>query len=230
MSDIEYDLMGRFLRLEWLLRRWNMQNRRTHGPMGDPHRGQGRILALLKLRPEISQKELAFLLNISPQSLGELLAKLEKSGYITRQPSEADRRVMIVKLTPEGEAAAELEYEEEDLFGSLNADEQGNLAFYLDKLIASLEERFGGEDDERTAAWRAGWRKATEAMGSFRMRPMSGAQGRGFGMKGEGGPFGDGMEFWFGGGKGPAPFDEEPGAEDPSDAGTQPAAEPPTGE
>ena len=42
-----------------------------------------------------------------PQSLGELLSKLEKNGYILRTPSETDRRVMNIKLTDEGIKATE---------------------------------------------------------------------------------------------------------------------------
>ena len=64
------------------------------------------MLAILKMKPEISQKELGFLLNMSKQALAELLAKLEKSGYITREPSEEDKRVMTIKLTESGMNAA----------------------------------------------------------------------------------------------------------------------------
>ena len=58
------------------------------------HRGQGRVLGILRMKPELSQRELTYLLNMSKQALAELLFKLEKSGYITREPSEEDKRVM----------------------------------------------------------------------------------------------------------------------------------------
>ena len=57
---------------------------------------------MLKLKPEISQKELSDLLDMRPQSLGELLGKLERNGYITRTPSERDQRVLIIRLTDAG--------------------------------------------------------------------------------------------------------------------------------
>ena len=54
--------------------------------MSETQRGQGRVLAWLKMQPEISRKELAYLLDMRAQSLGELLAKLERIAYIERAP------------------------------------------------------------------------------------------------------------------------------------------------
>jgi len=78
-------LMEQFSRAAMLLHRYTHHSRRTQGPFEDPHRGQGRILALLKVKPEISQRELSYLLDIRNQSLSELLTKLEKAGYISRE-------------------------------------------------------------------------------------------------------------------------------------------------
>jgi Transcriptional regulators len=112
--------------------------------MGDPQRGQGRVLALLKMRPEISQKDLSYLLDIRPQSLGELLAKLERGGYITRTPSETDNRVMNIKLTEAGAEITEQQAEGvPDLFAELNAEEQGALSGYLARVIGGMEKVLG---------------------------------------------------------------------------------------
>ena len=143
-------LLDRLFRLEWLLRLQYMSNYHARGPMASTHRGQGRILSLLKIKPEISQKELASILDIRPQSLAELLAKLEKSGYITRHPSEADRRVMEIRLTEEGKLAVrepEEDAQTDDLFDCLDSAEREGFAGYLDRLIEHLEAKFG--DDER---------------------------------------------------------------------------------
>lgn len=149
MNNNTPDLFEQLVRLEWLLHRYHQQNHRYRGPMGDPHRGQGRILALLRLKPEISQKELSNILDIRSQSLGELLAKLERSGYITRTPSEADRRVMEIRLTEAGREASDKNGQEPDaegLFGCLNEDEQAMLSDYLNRIILALEQRFGGTE------------------------------------------------------------------------------------
>lgn len=120
--------------------------------MGDPRRGQGRVLAILKMQPEISQKDLSYLLDMRPQSLGELLTKLEKNGYITRTPSETDRRVMNIKLTKEGtEATEEIEkkFSFDELFDCLSEEEQKNLSSNLNRIIETLEAQIGDEQTER---------------------------------------------------------------------------------
>lgn len=138
------DLLGLFFRLEWLLHRHYNQHRMAFGPMGNPHRGQGRVLTLLKMKPEITQKELTYLLDMRPQSLGELLAKMEQSGYITRTPSEKDRRIINIKLTEAGFKAAEQgdqQTEFNELFDSLSQEEQDTLKEYFSRIIDSLEQK-----------------------------------------------------------------------------------------
>ena len=142
-------LFERFHRMEGLMHRLHQQSRRDHGPMGDPHRGQGRVLALLKLQPEISQKDLLYLLDMKPQSLGELLAKLEHKGFIIRNPSETDRRVMQIRLTEAGAKAAEKPYDSEDIFQCLSEEEQAVLCGYLDRIIEALEQSLDADDNTR---------------------------------------------------------------------------------
>ena len=119
------------------------QKIKKHGSFRSPHQGQGRVLGILKMQPEISQKELAYLLGIRSQSLGELLKKLEASGLVERTPSETDRRIMMVKVTEEGKKAADEAGKEQDerigIFQWLNDEEIAQLSAILDKLIASVE-------------------------------------------------------------------------------------------
>lgn len=142
-------LMRTFFHATALMHRYHHHIRRDREHGGNPHRGQGRVLALLKLKPEITQKELTFLLNMRNQSLGELLVKLERSGYIERTPSETDRRVMNVKLTEAGaEAAEQAEQNQQDdgkLFESFTEEEREQFGGYLDRLIAELEKQMEGE-------------------------------------------------------------------------------------
>ncbi|MDF2935037.1 MAG: transcriptional regulator [Paenibacillaceae bacterium] len=150
----QQELFRLFTRLNWLLHRYHQHNHRHFGPMGDPHRGQGRILALLKIKPEISQKELSDILDMRSQSLGELLGKLEKNGYITRTPSEADRRVMEIRLTEAGKAASQeqdshrQQWSPEAMFTALSEEEQANLGKYLSRIIATLEGIIGNNPEE----------------------------------------------------------------------------------
>ena len=116
--------------------------RHEHGG-GNPHRGQGRILSILKLQQELPQKELGFLLDMRKQSLGELLTKLEHKGYIVREPSPTDGRAMIVKITDIGMRAAddisEKSQDQKDFLNVLEKDEQEQLNGYLERLINALE-------------------------------------------------------------------------------------------
>lgn len=147
--DNNMDLMNQFSRATILLHRYQHHNRKEQGPFADPHRGQGRILALLKMQPEISQKDLSYLLDMRNQSLSELLTKLEKAGYVTRTQSEKDRRVMDIRLTNEGkEAANQAEQGKQDsgqIFDCLDEVERKNLSEYLARIITELEKQLGGE-------------------------------------------------------------------------------------
>ena len=142
MSERNRQLINLFMRLEGLMHRHMMAGRQ--GRYMNPHRGQGRVLSILKLKPEITQKELTYLLDMSKQALGELLNKLEACGYITRTPSESDGRVMLIKLTEKGKAASEeMDHEKddtEDLFQCLTEEEQKNLEEYLERLIDAWPE------------------------------------------------------------------------------------------
>jgi DNA-binding MarR family transcriptional regulator len=153
METNNQDLLQQLFQLEWLLRRSHMRHHRDMGPMGTPYQGQGRILSLLKLKPEISQKELSKILDIRSQSLGELLAKLERAGFITRTPSEVDRRGMDIRLTEAGRAASEKEDAEpqtrESFLDCLNAEEQATLRDYLGRLIQTLEKQMAEGEPER---------------------------------------------------------------------------------
>lgn len=147
------ELMEKLSQLQWLLGRRQMRNRMEHGPCADPTSGQGRVLTLLKMQPEISTRDLSYLLGIRQQSLNELLNKLEKSEYVLREPSEADRRVMLVKLTEKGKTQQQMETDYSEIFSCLSEEEQASLSDYLDRIMIALETELGIKDDEKMEAW-----------------------------------------------------------------------------
>lgn len=75
----------------------------------------------------MSQKELTYLLDMSKQSVAELIKKLEKENYITREASTKDKHMMIIKLTQKGSNAAEetddISLENTTLLDCLNEEE-----------------------------------------------------------------------------------------------------------
>lgn len=148
MENNYTELYEKLSHLQWLLGRQHMKNRMQGGPFADPSRGQGRVLAMLKLQPEISTKDLSYVLGIKQQSLNELLNKLEKGEYIVREPSEKDRRVMMVKLTEKGSAQQQEEKDYSGIFDCLSPEEQKTFGEYLDRVIDALEKEIGVEDED----------------------------------------------------------------------------------
>lgn len=134
--------------LQWLLQQQRMRIHADAGPMADPTHGQGRIIAILKMQDGISTKELSYLLGIRVSSLNELLAKMERNGYIKREPSEADRRVMLIKLTEKGKSERQHEWSPGDVFDCLSEEEQKTLEGYLDRMNAALTESIGVDAEE----------------------------------------------------------------------------------
>ena len=95
-------LAGKTVRLGQLLSRYYAVSSRAQGRIGEPGRGQGRLLLLLKDREGLSQREIAYLLGMSPQGVSELVSKLEAKGLVERTRSEEDARKMLVSLTEAG--------------------------------------------------------------------------------------------------------------------------------
>ena len=158
-----YKKLGHIGRLTHL---WAAQQRERTGPRRiDTTRGQGRILAALKLKDGIATRELAYVLGIRVPSLNEALSKLENAGHIVREPDPRDRRVQLITLTDLGRALTgqlgEGEPESDNIFEVLTEQERTNLSDYLDRLIVRMH-----EDLPDLEADRQEWEKAArERMG-----------------------------------------------------------------
>jgi len=146
------ELYEKLTRLQWLLHRKQMHGYHHGGNLADATRGQGRILAVLQMKDGISTKDLSYLLGLAVSSLNEFLSKLEKGGYITREASEQDKRVMLVKLTEKGKAQQQVQPENAsdfgDIFDCLTEEEQANFSAYLDKIIDALGAKLGFDEEE----------------------------------------------------------------------------------
>ena len=169
MDSKNNELYALVERLLWVMRKYQQRNVFARGPLSDPRRGQGRVLALLKFQPEMSQKDLSYLLGIRQQSLGELLAKLEKNGYITREHSETDKRALMIKLTEKGAAETqETPSDMGDLFDCLSDEEKDTLKGYIERILSSLEERF---DDAEPAF--VDWVQTAKEYGSENLEKLA---------------------------------------------------------
>ena len=117
-------------------------------PWSDKSKGQGRVLALLKLKDGVSTKELATILDLRVSSLNETLAKMEKAGLVERRPSEADKRVMLAYLAEKGKAQQQDEPVENPhafLLEGFSEEELDALEGFLDRMIANIEKELGPE-------------------------------------------------------------------------------------
>lgn len=126
------------------------------GPVADPMRGQGRILALLKVKDGISTKDMSNILGIRTSSLNELLSKLERKGFIMREQSQEDGRVMLVKLTDQGRSVEQPMVADgvASAFDCLSSSEKEAFGAYLDRIIAQIEAIIGASDEEGLEAMR----------------------------------------------------------------------------
>jgi len=152
MEKIKTIITEQLQQLQMFMHRSSFHGRRGRGGKHNPHRGQGRILSLLKMKQEISQRELSYLLDMSRQSLAELLAKLEANGYITREPSEDDKRTLTVQLTADGQKAADeidnTTSETPQVLDCLTDDELQAFSGYLDRIVKAYEAQYPDEDFE----------------------------------------------------------------------------------
>ncbi|MFT8330330.1 MarR family winged helix-turn-helix transcriptional regulator [Bifidobacterium psychraerophilum] len=113
-------------------------------------RGQGRVLLTLTLQSTVSQRDLATILGLSRQALGQLLGKLESKGYISRQPSIEDKRVAMVQITEKGRKAASQLHDslqqDADIFDCLNEEELAEFSGYLNRIIDNIERKHPEDD------------------------------------------------------------------------------------
>ncbi|MDF2802994.1 MAG: putative transcriptional regulator [Anaerocolumna sp.] len=185
--EMNIELYEKLSRMQWLLHKQHLKTHAAGGPMADTSRGQGRIIAALKMKDGISTKDLSYLLGIRVSSLNELLAKLEKTGYINREASETDKRIMLIHLTDKGREEEEKGQDISGVFACLSAEEQASFGDYLDRIIAALEAELG-TDDERDGLF--DWMAAARArMGEEQFDELVSMHG---GMHNMRGGFGDG--------------------------------------
>ncbi len=179
MKDIYRNIYEKLSTLQWLIKRHQMYSQAEFGQFADPMRGQGRIIAMLKIQPQIATKDLSYLLGIRQQSLNELINKLEKNGYVERKPSENDKRVMIVHLTEKGKKISQPETNYKEILDCLSMEELQNLREYLDRIITAFK-KYEGDDkwEDVTADW---IEKAKERMGSEQFEQLMSMRERAFG-------------------------------------------------
>lgn len=127
-----------FHKLYFINELFEHKSKMNQSEMNNLSRGQGRVLAILKKKDNISTKDLATILGISVSGVNSLLTKLEKNGYVVKEASDEDRRVLLVKLTEKGrnfEIKPSVDY---SLFDCLDNTQKQEFDKYLNKIINEL--------------------------------------------------------------------------------------------
>ncbi len=104
---------------------------------------QGRILFVIWNNDMISFNELAKRTSLGKSTLTSMLDRLEEAGHLTRIPSKADRRTILLKRT-EKDKALQGVYEQASLemagifYKGFASKEIDNFEKYLDRILSNL--------------------------------------------------------------------------------------------
>jgi MarR family transcriptional regulator, lower aerobic nicotinate degradation pathway regulator len=98
-------------------------------------------LMIVAANPGIDQSALAAELGVDRANAGDVLARLSRSGYLTRKPSTEDRRSMQISLTREGtilleKAAAPAEKVQSRLLMPLAAKDRKAFVALMNQIIS----------------------------------------------------------------------------------------------
>lgn len=124
-------------------------------------------LAVLKRRPGLSNAQLARRSLVRPQSMNEILVKLEERGLLRREVDPDHARILRAALTPEGLellAATELAVKaiQDELFGDLSEPQREVMIAGLRSAMEKLRSGRRG-DVSRAAAAGSGERRVLAA-------------------------------------------------------------------
>jgi len=144
--DLDFEVMGTFLRLAQLMTR----SLRAVEPLFAAHGislGEFDVLAALRRSGTVTSltpSHLARVAMVSPGGMTNRLDRLEQAGLITRQPDPADRRASLVALTAKGvavvdRAVTDLVAAEQLLAADVSDTERRRLDRTLDKLLSQLD-------------------------------------------------------------------------------------------
>lgn len=109
------------------------------------HKSQHRMLMVLShLGKNVSQRDLAERLNITPAAVAVTLKKLEKSELVERTVSEEDNRFNQVVLTEKGkkivkESYKVFRYADEKMFAGFSVEELDVFEGYLNRIKENLD-------------------------------------------------------------------------------------------
>ena len=123
------------------------------------YRSQHKILMVISHNPNISQKELADMNEVSTATIAVSLKKMEKGGYIKGLVDERDNRYNEICIPDKGRQIVEKSHQifrevEEAMFSGFSEEESRRLEEDLDRIYRNLTEyevRTTNQRQKRTA-------------------------------------------------------------------------------
>ncbi len=108
------------------------------------YRSQHQLLLYIFCHPQVSQKELARLHNVSTAAIAVSLKKLEKGGYIQRTVDQEDNRFHQILITEKGKKVVEASVSffrqvEAGMFSGFSREEEEKLFQYLQRIYDNIE-------------------------------------------------------------------------------------------
>ena len=113
--------------------------------------GQPKILGYLSRNGASGQRQLASYYDVDPAAICRMLDSLQKGGFVTRRPDEADKRRDLIELTPAGREAYRkwqaccLDMEEQMLAG-FTPEERSSFSQFLIRAYRNLKTEGGGQE------------------------------------------------------------------------------------
>ena len=139
--ELEHEIMKCVMRIV-------SSGRRKHHPVPNSERpkfwGYTRVLDLLSKSDGLSQREIAELLGIRPQSASEAIASMEGQGLIEKRANEQDKRSTLIYITQAGKDRQITLRDEQienarKIFEPLNDNEKETLLLLLTKTATALQ-------------------------------------------------------------------------------------------
>ena len=138
-----------FHKLYFINELFEQKSKMNQSEMNNLSRGQGRVLAILKRKDNISTKNLAIILGISISALNSLLTKLEKNDFVVKEQSDGDKRVLLVKLTEKGRNYVLKPSIDYNLFDCLDDSQKQDFDSCLNSIINEMLDDFKRDNPEK---------------------------------------------------------------------------------
>lgn len=113
---------------------------------------ENRVLAMIKLQPAATEKEMAYLLGMPIPLVAELVEKLIKEELLVSR-SDEQGSFTLSEAGLERVAKKNEKDSEDELFNGLDATEQARLSELLGRVIQELESQFSDEDMKQLHAF-----------------------------------------------------------------------------